>query len=135
MIIRCDGASYLSWFQEISPKFKAWSFNFGSVPAYADSYTDVVDLGENYRYTLLIAKKIGNMSSNSYIEIQTSVDGSRWAPAASANYSSNIAKYSANSEVFCAHGRPIGRYVRVYHHNGSSNQNELVIELVASFGI
>lgn len=135
MSVRFDSNGRLLVGQDFLPKSKAWSFNFGSVSAYADIYTDVIDLGEDHRYTFLIARKIGNGSSGSYIEIHSSIDGVRWAPAPGYDDWNFAWRDGSGYFIFCAYGRPIGRYVRVYYKNGSSAQNELIIELAVFGGI
>lgn len=135
MSVRFDSSGRILLGQDFLPKSRAWSFNFGSVAAYANIYTDVIDLGEDHRYTFLIARKLGNVSSGSYIEIHSSIDGVRWAPAPGYDDWNLARRGGAGYFIFCVHGRPMGRYVRVYYKNGSRAQNELIIDLAAFAGI
>lgn len=133
----CDNAvqNFLVW--GFLPPSQFFSFNFSNILENADNYTDVVDLGENNKYTFLIARKIGDPSGGEFLDIQSSVDGVKWAPAFGWYGEFFIARYKPDSarSVFCVWGRPIGRYVRVYHKNGSAVQGELIIELAVFGGV
>ena len=98
--------------------------------------TDPINLGESHSYTLLIARKSGIASRQEVLEIQASVDGERWLPAAGLYFESNTARYeSANgSENFTLQGRPVGHFVRLVYQNGSRTQRDLVLELTALAG-
>lgn len=122
------------------PRPKVWVFDLGFVPKSSQIFTDVIDLGEDNFYTLLIARKTGDSITDEYIEIQSSVDGLRWASAAWGDYTYKYgpgrAQYSSDSQFFCVYGRPVGRYIRVYYGNGSYTQpGTVIIELAAFAGI
>lgn len=117
---------------------KTWSFNFGNVSAGADSYTDVIDLGENRPYTLLIAKKIGSIYSwGEFLEIQDSADGLEWAIVFGVYDYDFVARNEPayGPRIYYVYGRPARRYVRVRHKNGSGDQNGLVIDLIVFSGV
>lgn len=142
MIVRYDSDGRIWAGQDLFPQPRAWSFNFENVAAYSDSYTDVIDLGEGFLYVFLIARKIGNSASGGFLEIQSSVNGERWAPAALAiggeyitNYDALISRAQLPAPVYYIYGRPIGRYVRVLYHNGGVVQSNLVLDLWALGGI
>lgn len=113
------------------PRF--WSFDLGAVSAGAQVFTDVIDLGENHRYVLLAARKIGDVGRSESMGIQGSIDGVQWVLVPGPNDEKLFAQYNAsNRSVFCVYGRPAGRYVRVvYSNNGSNQLNEVVVELAA----
>jgi hypothetical protein len=98
--------------------------------------TKPIDLGESQGYTLLIARKLGTASRNEAMEIQTSVDGSRWLPAAGLFLDANVAWYQpdSGSDYFTVQGRPVGRFARVVFQNGNRPQTDLVLELAALAG-
>lgn len=137
MNIRFDSAGRLLGGQGLFPPPKFWSFDLGYFSAGEVRYTDVIDLGEGHSYTFLVARRIGNPQKFQEIEIHSSIDRARWAPAAGPYY--GIARYDSwLSELvsFCVWGRPIGRYVRIYYRNAVSvSVNNVVIQLVAFSGI
>jgi hypothetical protein len=98
--------------------------------------TDSSDVGESHGCTLLVARKLGAASRNEAMEIQTSVDGARWLPAAGLYPDANIARHQqeAGSDYFTVQGRPVGRYIRILYQNGNRNQPDLVLELTALAG-
>lgn len=135
----CDNINNLPGDPKLFPSSKFWSFNLRSVPRYTNIYTDIIDLGENHAYTLLIARKTGNAGLYETLEIQASVDGVNWVPAAGGpGYPHDFtarSKLSNRASSFCVWGRPVGRYVRIYFENGSYGQDELIIDLGAFGGI
>ncbi|BCX82723.1 hypothetical protein MIT9_P2309 [Methylomarinovum caldicuralii] len=78
------------------------SWNAGAMIPRATFTTPPVDLGEATAYTLLIARKSGIASKLEALEIQTSVDGTRWLPAAGIYRNQNVAWYrpAQGSEYF-----------------------------------
>ena len=109
-------------------------FALGRVRRGRQITTDPMDLGESQGYTLLIVRKSGIASRREALEIQTSVDGERWLPAAGLD--SEIARYESASgrESFTLQGRPVGQFVRLVYQNGSRTQRDLVLELTALAG-
>ncbi|MEW8420114.1 MAG: hypothetical protein AB2669_08415 [Candidatus Thiodiazotropha endolucinida] len=111
-------------------------FTLGRVRRGRQITTDPIDLDESQGYTLLIVRKFGIASRREALEIQTSVDGERWLPAAGLTLESNTARYeSANGrKSFTLQGRPVGQFVRLVFQNGSRTQPDLVLELTALAG-
>lgn len=137
IVIRCDNTGHVWGSAGLLPQPKFWSFSFSNISSYPDIYTDVVDLGENHVYTLLVAIKIGPFAVFESIEIQTSVDGVLWAPAFADYTSRFIAKNESyhNWPYLGVWGRPIGRYVRVFYDTGVDAEGDITINLIAFSGI
>lgn len=112
------------------------TFTIGALARAASVTTDPVDLGAGHPYTLLVARKAGAASRNEAMEIQSSIDGVRWLPAAGIHPDTNVAWYEPNggSAYFTVQGRPIGRFVRLAFKNGNTAQTDLVLELAALAG-
>lgn len=139
-LIACDTESWLLSAQVLgSPESGMHTdiFAVGRLGRGESAATDLVDLGESHGYTLLIARKLGTASRNEAMEIQTSVDGARWLPAAGLYPDANIARHQpeGGSDYFTVQGRPVGRYVRILYQNGNRNQPDLVLELAALTGV
>ncbi|WP_369602637.1 hypothetical protein AAIA72_06710 [Hahella sp. SMD15-11] len=113
-----------------------WAFHPGRVPRGESATTDPVDLGESHPFTLLVARKLGTASRNEAMEIQSSVDGTRWLPAAGIYPDANVAWYQPDSgnDYFTVQGRPVGRFARIVFQNGNRVQSDLVLELAALAG-
>ncbi|MEK8089239.1 hypothetical protein [Thermithiobacillus plumbiphilus] len=112
-------------------------FTIGALARAASVTTDPVDLGVGHPYTLVVARKAGAASRNEAMEIQSSIDGVRWLPAAGIHPDANVAWYEPNggSDYFTVQGRPIGRFARIAFKNGNTAQTELVLELAALAGV
>lgn len=112
-------------------------FTIGSLDAAASVTTSHVDLGVGHPYTLIVARKSGVASLDEAMEIQSSIDGVRWLPAASVGSYAGVAWYApeGGSAYFAVQGRPIGRFVRIVFLNGVTAQTELVLELAALAGV
>lgn len=111
-------------------------FTIGSLDAAASVTTSHVDLGVGHPYTRVVARKSGVASLSEAMEIQSSIDGVRWLPAASVDSYAGVAWYApeGGSAYFAVQGRPIGRFVRIVFLNGVTAQTELVLELAALAG-
>jgi len=130
--IRCDASGHLTGTPAL-----ASAFAVGALSADGSVTTDAVDLGEEHGYTLLLARKSGVASEQEAMEIQSSIDGVRWLPAAGIHPNVNVAWYEPNggSAYFTVQGRPIGRFARIAFKNGNTAQTELVLELAALAGV
>lgn len=115
----------------------ASAFAVGALSADGSVATDAVDLGEEHGYTLLLSRKSGVASKQEAMEIQSSIDGVRWLPAAGIYSDENVAwhKPPNGSDYFTVQGRPIGRFARIAFKNGNAAQTELVLELAALAGV
>ena len=137
-LIACDAQGRLLQSSRVnSPSpMRTEVFALGRVRRGRQITTDTVDLGESQGYTLLIVRKFGIASRREALEIQTSVDGARWLPAAGLTLESNTARYESPNgrESFTLQGRPIGHFVRLVFQNGSRTQPDLVLELTALAG-
>lgn len=111
-------------------------FTIGALARAASVTTDPVDLGVGHPYTLVVARKSGVASKREAMEIQSSIDGVRWLPAASVDSYAGVAWYAPKdgSAYFAVQGRPIGRFVRIAFKNGNTAQTNLVLELAALAG-
>ncbi|MEW6100647.1 MAG: hypothetical protein AB1666_15820 [Pseudomonadota bacterium] len=130
--IRCDASGHMMGVPAL-----ASAFAVGALSADGSVTTDAVDLGEEHGYTLLLARKSGVASKQEAMEIQSSIDGVRWLPAAGIHPDANVAWYEPNggSDYFTVQGRPVGRFVRIVFQNGNTAQTELVLELAALAGV
>lgn len=130
--IRCDASGHMMGVPAL-----ASAFAVGALSADGSVATDAVDLGEEHGYTLLLARKSGVASKQEAMEIQSSIDGVRWLPAAGIHPDANVAWYEPNggSDYFTVQGRPIGRFVRIAFKNGNTAQTELILELAALAGV
>lgn len=130
--IRCDASGHL-----MGAPALASAFAVGVLSAGGSVATDPIDLGEAHGYTLLLARKSGVASKQEAMEIQSSIDGVRWLPAAGIYLDENVAWYKPpnGSDYFTVQGRPIGRFVRIAFKNGNTAQTDLVLELAALAGV
>lgn len=130
--IRCDASGHMMGVPAL-----ASTFAVGALSADGSVTTDAVDLGEEHGYTLLLARKSGVASKQEAMQIQSSIDGVRWLPAAGIHPDENTASHEPpnGSDSFTVQGRPIGRFVRIVFQNGNTAQSELVIELAALAGV
>lgn len=130
--IRCDASGHLTGTPAL-----ASAFAVGALSADGSVTTDAVDLGEEHGYTLLLARKSGVASKQEAMEIQSSIDGVRWLPAAGIYPDENTGSHEPpnGSDSFTVQGRPIGRFARIAFKNGNAAQTELVLELAALAGV
>jgi len=138
-LIACDAEGRLLGAQapgSSASGMRADVFAVGALERGESVTTDPIDLGESHGYTLLIARKLGTASRNEAMEIQTSVDGTRWLPGAGFYLDANVAWYQpdSGSDYFTVQGRPVGRFARVVFQNGNRPQTDLVLELAALAG-
>lgn len=108
-------------------------FDIGALPINENFTSPVIDLGEGHPYALLIVRKAGLASANENLTIETSVDGSRWLPAAGIGFINGPAYYQAGvgAANILLKGHPTGRFARVVYNNGGTAQTDLVIEFAA----
>ncbi|SMF96138.1 hypothetical protein SAMN02949497_3523 [Methylomagnum ishizawai] len=106
----------------------------GALAVSTAAYSDVVDLGEKFSFTKLVAIKRGTASTSETLIIEVSHDNSAWVTAPNLAMTGLVSSPSSGDSMVVA-GIPSARYARVKFTNGSgAAQTALVLELVALEG-
>jgi hypothetical protein len=104
--------------------------------------SDVLDLGDAPRHSLILARKTGVASNNEQLDVFSSNDAANvnsWVLCPNVGGHNVLAsvKYATGQAVLVQQARPMGRYVRAVYRSGAAAHtaaNPLLLSLVALAG-
>lgn len=90
-----------------------------------------LDLGDDWGYSRVIGSKIGSASAGEILKLEYSDDAMLWRLCPSP-FSFGLAWLNQSSGNMVVQGIPLGRYLRLVHTNGATNQAAMTLTLAAA---